>query len=47
MVYLFLFGLSLVISIIWVKGIDNMKRNHSDYEGEDFLDIKGKNPFDL
>lgn len=21
----------------WVRGIDNMKKNHPDYKGEDFL----------
>ena len=26
------------ISILWVRGIDNMKKNHPDYKGEDFLD---------
>jgi hypothetical protein len=28
----------LTISILWVRGIDNMKNNHPDYKGEDFLD---------
>ena len=27
-----------VISFLWVSGIDNMKNNHSDYKGGDFLD---------
>jgi len=27
----------ILISWIWVKGIDNMKKNHPDYKGEDFL----------
>jgi hypothetical protein len=22
----------------WIRGIDNMKDNHPDYKGEDFLD---------
>jgi len=26
------------IAILWVRGIDNMKKNHPDYKGEDFLD---------
>jgi hypothetical protein len=26
------------ISILWVRGIDNMKKNHPDYKGGDFLD---------
>ena len=25
------------ISILWVRGIDNMKKNHPDYKGHDFL----------
>jgi len=27
-----------VISFLWVSGIDNMKKNHPDYKGKDFLD---------
>jgi len=30
-------SLSLVI-ILWVSGIDYMKRNHPDYNGDDMLD---------
>ena len=26
-----------IISLLWVKGIDNMKKNYPDYKGEDFL----------
>lgn len=26
-----------ILSILWVRGIDNMKKNHPDYKGEDFL----------
>jgi len=36
-VYFFIFIFVLLISIAWVKGIDNMKKNHPDYKGEDFL----------
>jgi hypothetical protein len=25
------------IAFLWVSGIDNMKKNHPDYKGEDFL----------
>ena len=25
------------IAIVWVRGIDNMKKNHPDYKGNDFL----------
>ena len=38
-------GLGLIITIglmiltwLWVSGIDYMKKNHPDYKGEDFLD---------
>ena len=27
----------ILISIMWVRGIDNMKNKHPDYKGEDFL----------
>jgi hypothetical protein len=27
-----------LLSWAWVRGIDNMKKNHPDYKGEDFLD---------
>jgi hypothetical protein len=26
-----------LISWLWVRGIDNMKQNHPDYKGHDFL----------
>lgn len=26
------------IAWLWVRGIDNMQKNHPDYKGEDFLD---------
>lgn len=47
MIYLFLFSLTLLISIVWVRGIDSMHRKNPHYKGEDFLEIKGKDPFDL
>jgi len=28
----------------WVKGIDDMNKNHPDYKGEDFLNVKGETP---
>jgi hypothetical protein len=28
-----------IISYLWVRGIDNMKKNHPDYNGDDFLDL--------
>ena len=30
----------------WVKGIDDMKDNHPEYKGEDFLSIKGDVPWE-
>jgi len=36
-VYLFEAIITIVISILWVRGIDKMTTNHSDYKGEDFL----------
>jgi hypothetical protein len=29
----------------WVRGIDNMKDNHPDYKGDDFLNVKGDVPW--
>ena len=29
----------------WVKGIDDMNKNHPDYKGDDFLSIKGDVPW--
>jgi hypothetical protein len=39
MIYFFIgmFVSVVIVSWIWVKGIDNMKENHPDYKGEDFL----------
>ena len=31
------FVISGLIAFFWVKGIDYMKKNHPDYEGEDFI----------
>lgn len=42
-VFIIMFLVVLIISWIWVRGIDNMKKNHSDYKGEDFLNWDGKN----
>ena len=40
---LFFIGLILLlikISWLWASGIDNMKEDHPDYKGEDFLNEK-------
>ena len=34
---LFIVLLAGGIAWIWVRGIDNMQKNHPDYKGEDFL----------
>ena len=36
-VFLIMFCITAVISWFWVRGIDNMKKNHPDYTGQDFL----------
>ena len=36
-VYLSMFIVTSIISYLWVRGIDNMKKNHPDYKGDDFL----------
>jgi hypothetical protein len=36
-VYLLMFIVVLVISILWVNAITNMQKNHPDYKGEDWL----------
>ena len=39
MVGLIIIGiLVLIVSYTWAKGISDMKKNHSDYKGEDFFD---------
>ena len=30
--------LAAIVSFFWVRGIDNMKKNHPDYKGEDLFD---------
>jgi len=36
-VYLIEFIVVVIVSAIWVRGIDKMMQDHSDYKGEDFL----------
>jgi hypothetical protein len=31
------FIMAAIVSLFWVRGIDYMKENHPDYEGEDFF----------
>jgi hypothetical protein len=35
------------IAILWVRGIDNMKKNHPDYKGDDFLSWDEKDHNDI
>jgi len=35
--FFIMFCFTALISWLWVRGIDNMKQNHPDYKGEDFL----------
>ena len=37
------FVIAIIISILWVRGIDNMKNNHPDYKGKDLFDEDDKN----
>jgi hypothetical protein len=34
-----------ILAWAWVRGIDEMTKNHPDYEGDDFLNIKGDVPW--
>ena len=34
-----------ILAWAWVRGIDEMTKNHPDYKGEDFLNIKGDVPW--
>ena len=34
---------TLLISILWVKGLSDMKENHPNYKGEEFLNWDRKN----
>lgn len=38
-------SVSLVV-ILWVSGIDYMKKNHPDYKGEDFFNEEGNDEND-
>lgn len=29
--------IALIVSLLWIKGIDSMKKKHPNYKGEDFL----------
>jgi hypothetical protein len=46
-VYLLMFIVVLVISILWVNAITNMQKNHPDYKGEDWLDWDEDDKLDI
>jgi hypothetical protein len=33
-----MFAVAFIISFLWVRGIDKMKKENPDYKGHDFLD---------
>lgn len=35
--YLLMVSIVAIISYLWVRGIDYMKKNHPNYKGDDFL----------
>lgn len=45
-VFLIMFVFTTIISWLWVMAIDNMKKNHPDYKGEDFLNWDNENPWE-
>ena len=46
-VYLLMFIVVAVISILWVNSITNMQKNHPDYKGEDWLDWDEDDKLDI
>ena len=42
MIYLIIFLIVAVISVLWVRGIDYMQTNHPDYKGLDLFDEDDK-----
>ena len=38
MQFLIILAIATLLSIVWVKGIDDMLINHPNYDGKDFLD---------
>lgn len=43
-IFTIVFGISFsVVIILWVAGIDYMKRNYPDYKGNDLLDEEEEN----
>jgi hypothetical protein len=46
-VYLLMFIVVVVVSILWVNAITNMQKNHPDYKGEDWLDWDEDDKLDI
>ena len=42
MIYLIIFLIVVVVSVLWVGGIDYMQTNHPDYKGLDLFDEDDK-----
>ena len=42
MIYLIIFLIVVVVSVLWVRGIDYMQTNHPDYKGLDLFDEDDK-----
>jgi hypothetical protein len=40
--FLIILLITTPLSILWVRGIDYMKKNHPDYRGEDLFDEEDK-----
>ena len=43
LVFIVMFIVTVLISWLWVRGISEMKHDHPDYKGEDFLNWDRKN----
>jgi hypothetical protein len=37
MIIAVIFLFSALVSVLWVRGIDKMSKEHSDYKGEDLI----------
>jgi len=44
-VTILILALIILLAWAWVRGIDDMNKNHPDYKGDDFLNIKGDVPW--
>jgi hypothetical protein len=40
--FLIVFVITIIISVLWVNGINNMSKYHPDYTGDDFLNWEEK-----